>query len=149
MSNHVLEVGPDGEGFTVECLAGNGCIGWIECREPHTVDGLDAADGPYDCDDDAPWCGDSHCGDGCDPSAVETFSQPTEGERAAVSGRLTDYGFEWGPVTVTRIAELPDGAVMFEVRTPHRTMQVYASPGDRSLRVFSGGFDIPMQGRAR
>lgn len=55
MSDHVLEVPLDGEGFTIECLAGNGCNGWIECREPHTVGKLDATEGPYDCDPDMPW----------------------------------------------------------------------------------------------
>lgn len=55
MSEHVFIVAPDGEGFTIECLAGNGCNGWIECRKPHMVGDLDARVGPY-CDDDAPWC---------------------------------------------------------------------------------------------
>jgi hypothetical protein len=55
VSTHILEVTPDGEGFSVECLVGNGCSGWLECGEPHTVGNADASDGPFDCDEDAPW----------------------------------------------------------------------------------------------
>ncbi|MGV7904208.1 hypothetical protein PJN93_30825, partial [Mycobacterium kansasii] len=44
---------------SVECLNVEKCGGWIGCNDPHEVDGRSAADGPYDCDDDAPW-------EGCD-----------------------------------------------------------------------------------
>lgn len=42
----------------IECPAGNGCSGWIECREPHEVNGASASCGPYECDcpDGAPSC---------------------------------------------------------------------------------------------
>lgn len=40
---------------TIECIPG-GCLGWIECREEHTVDGYTGPnDGPYDSGEDAPW----------------------------------------------------------------------------------------------
>lgn len=42
--------------WDVECLAPEKCDGWQECLEPHEVDGKSAASGPYDCDEDAPWC---------------------------------------------------------------------------------------------
>ena len=51
----------------IECTVPGGCGGWEECREPHEVDGVSAADGPYDtvcsCADaeatacSIPWCG--------------------------------------------------------------------------------------------
>ncbi len=60
----------DSRDYGTKCLVENGCGGWIECREPHEVDGKKADCGPYDCDcpdgqpsclseteaDYAPWC---------------------------------------------------------------------------------------------
>ncbi|MBR7191694.1 hypothetical protein [Gordonia sp. SCSIO 19800] len=43
--------------YSIECRNVDKCGGWQECREPHEVDGVSAADGPWDCDDDAPWEG--------------------------------------------------------------------------------------------
>lgn len=40
---------------SITCVAPDLCNGWVECREPHEVDGVDASVGPYDCDRDAPW----------------------------------------------------------------------------------------------
>ena len=55
MSRHILHVSPDGDGFEIECVAPDTCNGWIECGEPHAVDGIDANYGPYGCDESAPW----------------------------------------------------------------------------------------------
>lgn len=56
MSEHILHVAADGDGFTIECVAPDTCNGWIECTEAHAADGIDATDGPYNCDESAPWC---------------------------------------------------------------------------------------------
>lgn len=42
---------------SVECLNVDKCGGWIECDQPHEVDGRSAEDGPDDSDDGAPWKG--------------------------------------------------------------------------------------------
>lgn len=39
----------------IECLVPERCGGWQECGETHEVDGLNAADGPWEGDDGAPW----------------------------------------------------------------------------------------------
>jgi hypothetical protein len=54
-----------------------------------------------------------------------------------VSGH-TEYGFEWGPLTVERTASLPEGRVVLTVKTDHRELTIYASRTGRSLRVFEG-----------
>lgn len=40
----------------VVCLDPPSCGGWQECLDPHEVDGVSAAEGPYDSPEDAPWC---------------------------------------------------------------------------------------------
>ena len=40
-----------------ECPTPQHCTGWIECREPHEVDGESAEDGPYDTTEGQPWDG--------------------------------------------------------------------------------------------
>lgn len=37
---------------SVICPDGNGCSGWIECGDPHEVEGESAACGPYSCNCD-------------------------------------------------------------------------------------------------
>lgn len=48
----------DSHRYGVVCRDGNGCSGWTECLEPHSIDGKTADCGPYDCDcpDDQPSC---------------------------------------------------------------------------------------------
>jgi hypothetical protein len=43
--------------WSIACINPDQCNGWIECDKPHEVDGVNASDGPYDSDDDAPWSG--------------------------------------------------------------------------------------------
>lgn len=77
MSNHIIEISrdlnflerirkyrpttpedvEDSYTYSVICLTPGGCGGWEECSEDHEVDGKDAGDGPYDCDEDDPWEG--------------------------------------------------------------------------------------------
>lgn len=52
-----------------------------------------------------------------------------------MKGRMTEYGFEWGPVTVERHIE-HKGMVIFGVRTKYKDLDVYVSPSGRSVRVF-------------
>jgi hypothetical protein len=52
---------------------------------------------------------------------------------------LTDYGFVWGPMEVTRLAEF-DGRVVVQIATTTGQMvEVHVSPTGRSLRVFKPG----------
>lgn len=55
--------------------------------------------------------------------------------------RLTNgsYGFAWGPLAVTRMAEI-NGRVVLSITTDAgREIHIYASRTGRSLRVFSPG----------
>jgi hypothetical protein len=56
-----------------------------------------------------------------------------------VNGKITDYGFEWGPVSVTRVCSLPDGRLLISVQTDHKHIDIYSSATGRSLRVFEHG----------
>lgn len=47
----------DSHDHDIVCPEGNGCSGWVGCSEPHLVDGKSADDGPYDCDESAPYWG--------------------------------------------------------------------------------------------
>lgn len=54
----------------------------------------------------------------------------------------TDYGFEWGGATVTRMADF-DGTVVIEVAgNDNNKVAVYVSPTGRSVRVFKGGKEM-------
>lgn len=57
---------------------------------------------------------------------------------------LTEFGFEWGPMTVTRAATIPSGYVLNIKTDAGREIDVYVSAQGRSLRVFGRG-----QGRPR
>lgn len=48
---------PNGSGFvyTVECPGRPSCDGFIECDEKHEIDGVNAYEGPWDCDEGVPW----------------------------------------------------------------------------------------------
>lgn len=46
-----------GFNYAIECPGRPDCDSRIECRETHEVDGRDADEGPYDCEDDDPWSG--------------------------------------------------------------------------------------------
>lgn len=50
MSLHLLHIEGDGDDrvYRLECPNDNGCSGWVECREPHEVNGVSANMGPYD-----------------------------------------------------------------------------------------------------
>lgn len=52
--------------------------------------------------------------------------------------RLTEgaYGFAWGPVQVQRIAEVEGTVVLRVVTSVGHRLEIYVSPGGRSLRVF-------------
>lgn len=55
-----------------------------------------------------------------------------------IRSELTQYGFNFGVMEVSRSFSR-DGAVYISVKTPHRELQIYASPTGRSLRVFDYG----------
>ncbi len=55
-----------------------------------------------------------------------------------MSNKLTEYGFTYGAMEVTRTCVFPDGASVITVKAGKREITVVASPGGRSLRVFSG-----------
>jgi hypothetical protein len=60
-----------------------------------------------------------------------------------VSDALTDFGFTYGPAEVTRVSTLNRGKQgtwrVLNVKTPHRSLDIYVSPTGRSVRVFDMG----------
>jgi hypothetical protein len=52
-----------------------------------------------------------------------------------VSGEIIEYGFTWGPMTVTRLTEI-DGSVCLGVDSEHHKLQITVSPQGRSVRVW-------------
>jgi len=55
-----------------------------------------------------------------------------------VSAHLTDYGFVWNEMTVTRLTE-HDGGVVLEVKASGGAkIQVYVTPKGRRLRIWRG-----------
>ncbi|VAZ77508.1 hypothetical protein LAUMK4_05870 [Mycobacterium persicum] len=57
------------------------------------------------------------------------------------------YGFIWGPMNVTRVAE-HRGYVALDITTATgKSITVYVSPTGRSLRVFADGGEMKPEGR--
>ncbi|SHQ46844.1 hypothetical protein [Mycobacteroides abscessus] len=52
---HIYPEDPEQRDHTLICPSLQGCDGWIECLEPHEVDGRSAASGPYRSQDSDPW----------------------------------------------------------------------------------------------
>lgn len=50
----------------------------------------------------------------------------------------TQFGFNWGPVRVTRLATLPRGAHIVDVNG----VEIYVSKTGRSVRVFRDGKEL-------
>jgi hypothetical protein len=65
---------------------------------------------------------------------------------AATPGRhvsTTTHGFTWGPATVTRMAELPDGSRCVRVAGREGThVDVYVSAKGRRVRTFRGAVEL-------
>ena len=49
------------------------------------------------------------------------------------------FGFNWGPVEVTRCCTLPGDRRVVQVKSAYRTLDICVSATGRSIRVFSGG----------
>ena len=47
---------------------------------------------------------------------------------------LTPYGFTWGPLTVTRAMDCPQGVILL-LETPTKGLEVWATPAGRKLVV--------------
>lgn len=60
-------------------------------------------------------------------------------KREPQPSKLTNFGFVWGPIEVTRVAEI-DGRVVVQIASATgQVVEVYASRTGRSLRVFKRG----------
>lgn len=49
---------------------------------------------------------------------------------------ITDFGFTWGPVTVTRMAHIPGRGYVIGIDAGSKRAQVYVSEKGRSLRFW-------------
>ena len=54
------------------------------------------------------------------------WDQPT-------AGAVTRYGFQWGPMIVTRLAHIDGRGYSLAIETPHQAMQVYVSEKGRKI----------------
>lgn len=50
-------------------------------------------------------------------------------------GRETKYGFKWGPATIERMAEIPQGIVMSLKTDYGKYLQIYVSAKGKSVRI--------------
>lgn len=58
---------------------------------------------------------------------------------------MTEFGFEWGPAVVERIAaiERSHGCYrILRVATDYVQLEIYISPGGRKLRIFRNGEEL-------
>lgn len=55
---------------------------------------------------------------------------------------LTDYGFRWGPMEITRVAIVETERRVLEVRTPSTALSIYVSLKGNSVRVFKDGIEL-------
>lgn len=58
------------------------------------------------------------------------------------NGGPTEYGFEWGPMAVERIAKLPASRRVLRVATPHHKVEIYSSRTGSSVRVYLDGVEM-------
>lgn len=71
--------------------------------------------------------------------------------------RTTDYGFEWGPVEVERVAHFRDRGYFISVGSSYYRVEIYVSERGRTVKVVTkrdknGGlcedsFSLPNQGQ--
>lgn len=71
----------------------------------------------------------------------------TEDESAARdSGRVTRYGFTWGPLEVRRLATFKGNRVLGVYiegdDSQHPRLEIYVSPTGRSVRVWRDGKEL-------
>ena len=59
-----------------------------------------------------------------------------------IGGFLTEYGFTWGPIEVTRLASVPKWGVCLAVETEKHKLNIYVSPKGRSVRVYLDGREL-------
>lgn len=53
-------------------------------------------------------------------------------------GEDTKYGFQWGPATIERMAEIPQGIVMSLKTDAGKYLQIYVSAKGKSVRIHEG-----------
>lgn len=59
-----------------------------------------------------------------------------------MSDEVTQYGFTWGPVVVTRMTTLPGDRRVLRVKVGDRNLDIYVSRTGRSVRVFDSGREL-------
>lgn len=51
-----------------------------------------------------------------------------------VEGGVTRYGFQWGPMLVTRMCHITERGYSLEIATSHASMQVYVSEKGHKIK---------------
>ncbi len=63
--------------------------------------------------------------------------------QAGDSGYETAYGFQWGNIELTRLAFIPKGTRVLEVKIDDGArLTIYVSPKGKSVRVFKNGTEL-------
>ena len=73
------------------------------------------------------------------------MSEPTR-KAASTAGQsrdgMTMYGFQWGPIEVTRMAHIDGRGRVIGIDTPHHRCQLYVSEAGRSIRLWIDGEEV-------
>lgn len=92
------------------------------------------------------WCEGTGRGDLCHNCDGSGFSPRPETDlpesTRADSGGDTDYGFQWGPMEVTRITYLVGRGRVLKIRTEHQELEVFVSEKGRNIRVYKNGEEL-------
>ncbi len=76
------------------------------------------------------------------PSSGDSPAVEVPADLIVAFGELTEYGFKWGPMEVTRMAEI-SGSLNLSVKTvAGLRIQIFVSPKGHSLRVFREGKEL-------
>jgi hypothetical protein len=66
-----------------------------------------------------------------DPAGRQSEARPWD---IPAEGLVTRYGFQWGPLIVTRMAHITRRGYVLSIETPHESMQVYVTEKGRRIR---------------
>ena len=58
------------------------------------------------------------------------------------TGRYTQYGFQWGPLDVVRIAHFPGRGRVLGLKTQHDELEVFVTNKGRRIRAWKDGKEL-------
>ena len=58
---------------------------------------------------------------------------------------MSEFGFDWGPMSVTRMAHIEERGYVVGVRTDHDSIQVFVSQKGRKIRIWRGNDELVLR----